>query len=190
MPTDTVYGLVAIASAKTQKKIIAIKQSLEHKKILLLVESIASAKRIACITARQERFLGRVWPGPVTAVLKSRKNISGFRWSKLAIRVPKNNTLAEIMKRVNRPLTATSANLSGKQTPRSYRTVQAHFAGVKHTPDAIFVSRGRKRSSPSTLIKWSGKHLCVIRQGAMNRSFIQKAWTQSAFKNVRDGGRT
>src|SRR3989344_8057717 len=123
MPTDTVYGLIAVANKKAQKKIVAIKQSPRDKKILLLVNSIASAKKIAHISARHEKFLRLVWPGPVTAILKSRKNIPGFEGSTLAVRIPKTRLLQTIMRSVRHPLTATSANLSGEQTPHSYRDV-------------------------------------------------------------------
>lgn len=182
MPTDTVYGLIAIANMSAKRRIIAIKQSPEDKKILLLVDGIVSAKKIAHITSRQKRFLGYVWPGPITVVFKSKKNIPGFRYPKLALRVPKNKMLEEIMKRTRRPLTATSANLSGRQTPRFYRAVQAHFAGKKHTPDAIFASRSARRSLPSTLITWRDDQPFIIRYGAMSEGRIRKAWAKSASK--------
>jgi len=183
MPTDTVYGLIAVANKKAQKKIVAIKQSPRDKKILLLVNSIASAKKIAHISARHEKFLRLVWPGPVTAILKSRKNIPGFEGSTLAVRIPKSRLLQTIMRSVRHPLTATSANLSGEQTPHSYRDVIDHFSRAKNAPDAVFVSRAKnRRVLPSTLIACTGVRPRIIRGGAMTESFIWKYWAQSAFK--------
>jgi L-threonylcarbamoyladenylate synthase len=185
MPTDTVYGLIAIAKKKAQKGIVAIKQSPPDKKILLLVDSIASAKKIVRIPVRYEKFLRLVWPGPVTAILKSKKNIPGFAGSTLALRVPKNRLLQTVMRSVRRPLTATSANISGKPTPRSYRAMRKHFADAKRAPDAIFVGRAKdRRALPSTLIACTGAQPRIIRQGATKRDIIEKAWARSGKKRT------
>ena len=185
MPTDTIYGLIAIADQRTKSKVIAIKQSPKDKKVLLLVRNLMQAKRIAVMSPRQERFLRLVWPGPVTVVLRSKKVLSGFSEKTLALRIPRNRTLQAILAQVRRPLTATSANLSGKKTPRSYHAVEKHFTGLKSAPDAIFISAKKSASRPSALVACNGRTIHILRQGAMDQKYIQKAWERSALKTVR-----
>lgn len=186
MPTDTVYGLIAIANRETRKKIIAIKQSPESKKILLLVDSLTTAERIVHMSKREKRFLSRVWPGPVTVVLKNKKAIPGFSGTTLALRVPKNSALLGIMKKISMPLTATSANTSGRPAAKTAQAAFQEFKFSKEKPDAIFFPRRKsagfrrtRAKMPSSIVAFRGSRIIILREGALARKKLESAWRTS-----------
>jgi len=74
-PTDTVYGLICDAkNKKAVEKIFKIKNRPKNKPLPVFVKNIEMAKKLAKISGKQEKFLKKVWPGRVTAVLTLRQS--------------------------------------------------------------------------------------------------------------------
>lgn len=106
IPTDTVRGLVCDYYNKAaEEEIFRIKKRPKEKILPIFVSSIEEVKKIVPVSERQEKFLRKVWPGKVTAVLK--KDVGGFR-------IPGDKFVLEILKKFGGPLLQTSANISGK----------------------------------------------------------------------------
>ncbi|RMD59357.1 hypothetical protein D6821_01410, partial [Candidatus Parcubacteria bacterium] len=77
-PTDTVYGLGCLATEeKPIIKIYKMKNRPIEMPLLILVDSLKMARQYAHISKKQEEYLSKVWPGPVSAVLESRGNLPG-----------------------------------------------------------------------------------------------------------------
>ena len=75
-PTDTVYGLLVDATnRRAVKKVFQVKGREKGKPLPVFVKDIAMAKRFACVSKEQEKFLKTAWPGKVTVVLKSRERL-------------------------------------------------------------------------------------------------------------------
>jgi len=73
-PTDTIYGLIAnVANKKAVERIFKIKKRSKKKPYPIFIKDLKQAKKIARIDKKQEKFLKRVWPGEITAVLKRKK---------------------------------------------------------------------------------------------------------------------
>jgi len=139
-PTDTVYGFLADATnKKAVEKIFKIKKRPKKKPLAVFVKDIETAKKLAEISPAQEKILRKYWPGKYTFILKSKiknftphKNLWGARKSKIqtknqklsklvlgggntiGIRIPKYKFLIDLLKKTNKPLAQTSANISGK----------------------------------------------------------------------------
>src|SRR5262245_42155368 len=76
-PTDTAYGLGADASnERAVRRIFEIKGRPESKPILLLVDSLDMASRIATVTEPARRLAAQVWPGPLTMILPASDAVS------------------------------------------------------------------------------------------------------------------
>ena len=91
LPTDTVYGLVCDAeSEKAVEKIFSIKKRDKSKSLLVFVQNIKQAEKIADVNKDQEKFLKSNWPGQVTAILKAKKGLSPlvYKDDTIGIRVP------------------------------------------------------------------------------------------------------
>lgn len=172
-PTDTLYGLIANATnTKAVKKIFKIKKRRKEKAIPIFVKDMKMAKKLACINKDQEAFLKKVWftrpnfrnnsykekklvkitpkiwvgKGKVTAVLKRRKartKLYGVARDTIALRIPKYKLLNVLLKKLSRPLTGTSANISGKPASGNIKEVLRQF-GYSYSYGRIRISRGRR----------------------------------------------
>ncbi|MEK7519295.1 MAG: L-threonylcarbamoyladenylate synthase [Patescibacteria group bacterium] len=167
-PTDTVYGLVADATNKNAVQyLFKIKKRQKGKAVPIFVKDIKTAKKLAHIDEKQENFLKKVWPGKLTIVLKRKKGykIYGVDKNTIALRIPKYPLLFEIMKMVNRPLTGTSANISGKPSSTKIKQVISQFGKEKNLPDLILDAGNLKRAKPSSIIDLTKKKLKILRRG-------------------------
>ena len=147
-PTDTVYGLICDATnQKAVKRIILLKRRSPQKPIPVFVKDIKMAKRLAEINRTQAAFLKEVWPGAVTAVLK-RKNSQGT----IGLRIPNHKWLLGLAEQLNRPLTGTSANISGKPASTEIKEVLEQFKNKKYQPDLVIDAGNLAKSKPSTVV--------------------------------------
>ena len=72
-PTDTVYGLGCDArDAMAIKKINKIKGEKGNKPLLVLISDFLMLKKYCFVNMEQAGYLKKVWPGPVTVILKRR----------------------------------------------------------------------------------------------------------------------
>lgn len=151
-PTDTIYGLGSRADSKRAiKKIFKIKQRKSDQPLLMLVGSIGMAKKYCRINKAQEEYIKKKWPGPFTFILESRgvlpEELSGETAS-LAVRLPKNDFILKIIKKIKVPLISTSLNISGKESLIDLENVEDYF---ETKPDLV-LDAGQIKGKPSTLI--------------------------------------
>lgn len=155
-PTDTIYGLGCLATDKQAiKKTYKIKQRTENKPSLALVNSLAMAKKYCVIGKDQEIFLKYVWTfenRPTSVILKSKnilpKELSGGS-DALAIRLPKDDFLIKLIKKVGAPLVSTSLNISGRESLARVDGLEKYFK--KDKPDLI-INAGEIKGQPSRLV--------------------------------------
>lgn len=154
-PTDTVYIPAADATnEKAVRKVFLIKKRSLRKPIPIFVKNIKMAKKIAEINKEQERFLKKVWPGKVTVVLKRKKSkikLYGVDKKTIALRIPNYKLMNILLKKFNRPLVGTSANISGKSASGNLKEVMSQFKGQKYQPDLI-VDAGILPGKPSKVL--------------------------------------
>ncbi|MDP3901069.1 MAG: L-threonylcarbamoyladenylate synthase [bacterium] len=169
-PTDTVYGLLALAScSECVQRVFEIKGRDSAKPLPLFVENLEAAKEIAEISPEQEAFLSRVWPGKVTCVLKSAKEMPKGVSSEgsVALRVPNNPFLVSFLGYLGEPMTATSANLAGGAEISDSSELQTIFEGRIRQPDILISAGILEPSLPSTIVNMRKTPYQVIRQGAV-----------------------
>ena len=185
-PTDTVYGLVADATNKTAvAKVFRIKKRNYQKPVPVFVENIKMAKRLAIINKEQEVFLKKIWPGKITVVLETR--FAKLPWrilskdKKIGLRIPKHKLLNDLLNKLNRPLVATSANISGKKSSGEIKKVLAQFKDKKYKPDLVLNRGNLKPSLSSTVIDVSEMPILrpstdlkikILREGAISKKRI------------------
>jgi L-threonylcarbamoyladenylate synthase len=154
-PTDTVYGLIVDATnKKAVKKIFKIKKRSFKKPIPIFVRDLKQAKKLAKINEKQEKILKSVWPGKVTVVLvrKEKKKLYGVGKKTIALRIPKYKLINDLLKKINKPLTGTSANISGKPPSTKIKEVISQFKTQKHQPDLIINAGNLPKSKPSIVL--------------------------------------
>ena len=167
-PTDTVYGLICDAvNKKAVAKVFKIKKRESKKPLPIFVKDLKMANKFAKINKRQKTFLKSVWPGRVTAVLERKKTkikLYGIAKKTIALRIPKYELLLSLAKQLNRPLTGTSANISGKPASTKIQEVVSQFNGQRYQPDLIIDADNLKPSKPSTVIDLTDKKLKILRK--------------------------
>ena len=135
VPTETVYGLAGNAySSKVVKKIYTLKKRPIKNPLIIHYYNLEQLKKDAKLNTNFFRLYKKFSPGPITFVLKKKKNtlLSNMATAKLktiAVRFPKNKILRRILKSLNFPLAIPSANKSSHISPVSAEDVAQEFKG-------------------------------------------------------------
>lgn len=171
-PTETIYGLGANAlDDEAVLKIFKIKKRDINKPLSVLVRDMQMAKKIACIDSKAELILNKIWPGPVTIVLR-KKDILPYSVTAdgetVAVRISSNPFVQSLMSRLDFPITSTSANLSGEKNMLSSEEINYTFSKLEFPPD-IFINAGNLSSDkPSAIIDLTDiKNPRIVRMGFM-----------------------
>ena len=169
IPTDTLYGIVAVArNRRGVKRLYALRRETARKPFIVLVGSISDLGLFGVrLSAPQQRFLRTVWPGKVSVLFPCpHKHFAYLHLGTgaLAFRCPRNNLLQGLLRRTG-PLVAPSANRPGKPPAMTISEARAYF---KEEVD-MYVSAARRVSGkPSTLVALSRDGaVTVLRQGAV-----------------------
>ncbi len=170
-PTDTVYGLLADATNnKAVEKVFEIKKRDKKKAIPIFIKDTEMANKLAIMDKNLEEFLKELWPGKVTVALKRKKNCglpkTLFGGKKtIGLRIPNYKLVNEILEKVAKPLTGTSANISGLASSTKIEEILEQFEGQETKPDLILDAGNLPESFPSTVVDFSGKKPKIIRRG-------------------------
>lgn len=166
-PTDTVYGLVANAvDRKAVEKVFRIKKREKTKSIPIFIEDLKMAKQLAKISKKQEEFLKKNWPGRVTVVLerKGKRKVYGVEKRTIALRIPDYQFINKLLGKTKRPLTGTSANLSGKPSSSSVENILKQFKDQKLLPDLVIDAGKLPKNKPSMVIDLTVLPFKVLRK--------------------------
>jgi L-threonylcarbamoyladenylate synthase len=110
---------------------------------------------------------------PLTSKASSWKILSaksGF----IGLRMPKNNIALDLANILNRPVTATSANLAGQPDCYSAKEISGQFETEKYRPDIIIDSGKLPKRKPSTVVKIDKGEIEILRQGPVSENKIKK----------------
>src|SRR3989338_475397 len=119
-PTDTAYGLgVDATNVQAVRRLYKIKGRSFKKPVHVIVPNYAAAQNVAMIDKPSRKLFKKFFPGPLTIVLelriqnrKSWKMLSAETGT-IGIRMPDNRFALALVKKFGKPITTTSANLSG-----------------------------------------------------------------------------
>ncbi len=127
-PTDTVYGLGCRADDNQAVEVLyKIKKRTKNKPFLVLVSDLAMTKKYFKIDSRQLDYLKNNWPGPISFLLDSQGRLAQGGEVGLAVRLPKNNFLTKMIRRIGVPIISTSLNLSGGQTITDIKEISSYL---------------------------------------------------------------
>ncbi len=175
-PTETLYGLAAMATnKKAVGKVYAIKRRPREKLLPVIVGSFAQAQKYFIFSRVELAFARRFWPGPLTLVLKTRskKLEAAVGGDRVAVRYSANTVAARLAIYAGVPITATSANISGKPGCFTIASVKRQFGRVvggrssaaRVDPDLFLNGGTLKRSLPSTIVRVLQGRIIVLREG-------------------------
>ena len=185
IPTETVYGLAANAySDKACIKIYKLKKRPKNNPLIVHYLNNKILRRDCSFNKDFLKLYKMFCPGPITFILDLRKNskISKIVTNKkntLAVRFPKHPVTRNLLKKLNYPLAAPSANLSTKVSAVSSADVRDDFGKkVKYILDGGKSSIGLE----STIIDLRSKPK-ILRLGGLEVSAIEKILNKKVIFN-------
>jgi L-threonylcarbamoyladenylate synthase len=167
-PTDTVYGLGALAfNNDAIESIYKAKDRPIEKAIPILIGELKDLELVAeYIPQMACVFASRFWPGPLTCVVPKKNTLplAISATSTVAVRIPDHKD-ARVLLRAAGPLAATSANISGRPSPSSAFEVYEQLNG--RIP--LILDGGKTAGgTPSTLVDCTGDTPKVLREGPIS----------------------
>ena len=176
VPTETVYGLAANAySNSAVKKIFKLKKRPKNNPLIVHYLNIDSLRKDCLINNNFIKLYKKFSPGPITYILKLKKSsrISEYVTNKkkyLAVRFPKHKMMKELLKQLNYPIAAPSANITTKVSAVQAADVKEEFGNkIKYILDGGKCAIGIE----STIINLTTKP-AILRLGGLDISKIQK----------------
>jgi len=175
-PTETVYGLGADAcSDEAVAKVFVAKARPLENPIPVAVNSLELAQQIAELTPIAELVFKKFLPGPLTVVVKAKpKKISKLvtgGTENIGVRFPDHPVVLKLIDFVGGPITATSANLSGKSAPI---TIREALEQLGKRVDVVLDSGKCRLGAPSTVVDLSSDAPRVLREGPISRKELSK----------------
>ncbi|MCK6597951.1 MAG: threonylcarbamoyl-AMP synthase [Bdellovibrionaceae bacterium] len=181
IPTETVYGLAArIDQPEAVKKIFLFKKRPFFDPLIVHIHHISQLKMLTNFNSKLiDTLIERFWPGPLTLVLPKLDSLNSMITSGLdsvGIRMPQHPIALDILKRIDIPLAAPSANLFGHTSP----TKAIHVENDFQRKDLLIIDGGDCAVGiESTVLKITPKgqklELCILRKGLITKSNIENA---------------
>jgi len=176
-PTETIYGLGADAlHEEAVVQVSALKGRDAKNPIALIIADLDMLKEVVVDSPPiAERLMSVFWPGPLTLVLPARKGLSPLLCNPdggVGVRVSSHPIASALVKRLGRPLTATSANPSDAEPARTIAQAQTYFANRLR----IFIDAGElKGQKGSTVVECHGDRYKVIREGEISSQELDRS---------------
>jgi len=173
-PTETVYGLGAFAfNGSAIRKVFKAKGRPSDNPLIVHIADIHDLNMFAVDIPRKAVTLARrFWPGPLTLVLPSKKNVPDIvrgGLSTVAVRVPDHPVALALIRRLGTGIVAPSANLSGRPSPTKANHV---FADLKGKVDLILDAGATKIGIESTVLDLTVHPPAILRQGGLAKEKI------------------
>ena len=181
IPTETVYGLAANAySDKATRKIFNLKKRPKKNPLIVHYYSLNDLKKDCVLDLNFFRLYKKFCPGPISFVLKLKnesrisENVTNKKKT-IAIRFPSHKLTRSLLKFLEFPLAAPSANLSKQISPVSKSDVVDEFGKkIKFTLDG----GQSKIGVESTIVNLIGKPK-ILRLGGIERNSIEKVFIKN-----------
>ena len=171
-PTETYYGLaVDPESHAAVTNLFKVKKRQTDNPLLLLIDSREQLPLITeNIPLEFVPLMEKYWPGPLTLVFPAKKDIyrqlTGNSGT-IGVRISSHPVAAELVRRVGKPITATSANISGYLPASTAAEVLAIFGNALN----YIVDGGQTPGGLcSTVLGLHGGRCSVLRRGQIDLS--------------------
>ena len=186
VPTETVYGLAGNAYSNISvKKIFSLKKRPMNNPLIVHYYDINRLKKDCYINDNFNKLYSKFSPGPITFILKLKKNskISKFvtnKKSSLAVRFPKHSIFRRLLKSLDYPVAAPSANISNRLSAVKASDVIEEFGSkIKYV-----LNGGRCQIGvESTIINLLNKPE-ILRFGGIDISKIEKELKKKILINI------
>lgn len=179
-PTETFYGLgVDITNEKAIKKLYELKRRDYGLPIAILVSDKAMLEEyVGRVSESVINLIKAFWPGPLTILFPAGTKISKSlttNTGKIGVRISSHPVACALVREFGKPITTTSANLSGYPPSLSMRHVQKYF---RDRIDCMLDGGECEPSRGSTVVDVVDDTMAIIRDGAIPSDQVIKVFQQ------------
>jgi len=181
LPTDTVYAISCDATnVDAIKKIYRIKNRPIDKTLPIFVSDINMARMYAQFRLKEEGIAKIFWPGAITFVSKINLDCTILpkiliNNQKIALRIPESDLIRSVCRLINRPIIATSANISSKHNMNTFNEIKNTFYGKVDLIVRDENKRNCKNNTASTIIEFlDEKNVRILRTGIVLKEDLNK----------------
>lgn len=176
IPTETVYGLGA--DARNEQAIKRIYNAKGRPSDNPLIVHIYKVEQIYAFTDNLsdevKKLMRAFWPGPISFIVPLKKGYLCERVSggldSIAVRMPSHPIGRQILKYVDMPIAAPSANLSGRPSPTTFEHVYRDLEG---RIDGIVNGDQSEEGLESTVLDCTQFPFKIARPGSITKSMIE-----------------
>jgi L-threonylcarbamoyladenylate synthase len=170
LPTDTLYGLAADPfSAAAVARVFAVKgRAAERALPLIAADAAQVTSHLGRFSPAGQQLADRFWPGPLTLLVAAPRalaaDVTGGT-GKVGVRVPADAVARAICAEVRRPITATSANVSGEPATADPDVVERTLGDRL---DLLIDTGTTRGGAASTIVDATGLEPILVRAGAIS----------------------
>lgn len=163
VPTDTVYGVVALAASRVGVAKLYELKSRTQKPGTVIAASVDQLVDLG-IPRRYLTAVEHYWPNPISVVLPSTPPLDYLDQGvkTLAVRIPADDEFRKLLE-LTGPLMSSSANLPGEPESTIIQQAEQYFGDKVD----LYVDGGTRAGNPSTVIRVIDDAVEVLRQGAV-----------------------
>lgn len=172
-PTETVYGIGADSyNWKSCQKIYEVKNRPRDNPFIIHVHDVDTIFKLGYVKTEYEKLIKEFSPGPITYILSSNDpGLFSCNLPTVGLRVPSHKECIRLLKYSNIPISAPSANISGKPSITRHIDVVENFYGKV---DMIFEASAPEVGIESTVIDLSNEPPLYLRPGEISFDEVQK----------------
>ena len=169
VPTDTLYGLAADSfNAGAIERVFAVKERPDGLALPVLLAGLQQLEMVSRHVPEEATVLAEAyWPGPLTLIVEKAEMVPSRLTAgqdTVAVRVPAHPVPRELARRLKRPITGTSANISGAPNPQSMAELRDQIGGKV---DCVVECGPAPAGTASTIIDLTEGGPKLIREGAV-----------------------
>jgi L-threonylcarbamoyladenylate synthase len=166
-PTESFYALgVLTTDEEALKKLFALKERPADKPLPVIVGDMDTLMTIVRdVSGQAGDVMKRYWPGPLTLILQANDKVPPLLTAgtgRVAVRIPGASAALDLAKALKMPITATSANPSGRAPAETAEEVISYF---KDKVDLIINAGKTPGGRPSTIADVTVTPPRILREG-------------------------
>ncbi len=179
-PTETVYGLGGDGlNDEAAGKIYAAKgRPSDNPLILHINDQKMLTKVVKEVTPMAKKIMTAFCPGPVTLILPKAdvvpRSVTGGL-DTVAVRMPDNDVVRQLIKLSGTPIAGPSANISGRPSPT---TAQAVYHDLRGRIDMILDDGACEFGVESTIVDCTEDVPTILRPGAITKEMLEEIFPE------------
>ncbi len=174
-PTETVYGLGADAlNERAVRKIFEVKGRPYDNPLIIHISDVEDVFRIAKPNRVALKLIDEFFPGPLTVVMEKKEivpNATTAGLKTVAVRMPSHRVALRLIELSETPISAPSANRSGKPSPTRAEHVIEDFGDEI---DCIIDAGKTEIGLESTVVDTTVYPIEVLRHGAVTKEMLEE----------------